>query len=447
MVLQHAGLVPDDRYAELAEATLAAGAWNCPTLMARRRWLQDNSAISADELRYLRPIEAEVRERIVQVYPNPDDARRLWPLYVKMLKALRDAGAGLLAGTDAGLPMYVAGMSLHEELQVLVEAGLTPFEALRAATSEAARFLGEQGEWGIIADGARADILLVAGNPLSDISNITKIVGVMIGGRWLPADVLRQKLDQLAGGLQESLIKPVVDKSTSRPTQHSQTYVYEVEQAGMVIATEEITVSVRPAGGQLLHSHAQVDYLFNEPGIAGTEAGRYHTEIETDADGVDQTARFDYDGHDGRDHLKFSRENMQLRIRHERSAGEQIEVMEIPANALLSRTLIMLWVQLGHHVQDLPVGESRTLCLVGPGLPPDINIYTNYVSVEQLADHIATGDQPYRHYSFQLQRPNLTVHGTFTCDLNGWPTEIQIPEAPSKANLATMARRIANLSF
>jgi amidohydrolase family protein len=445
MVLQHAGLVPDDRYAELAGATLAAGAWNCPTVMARKRWLQDRLAIPDDELRYLRPLETRVRMQVMQVYPKLDDARRLWPLYVRMLKALGDADAGLLAGSDAGLPTYIAGMSLHEELQVLVEAGLTSFQALRAATSDAARFLGEHGEWGIIAAGARADLLLLDGNPLVDISNTSNIYGVMVGGQWFRSDELRQKLDQLAEKLRESPTKPVVDKPASQPPQHAQTYVYEVEQAGITVATEEITLSARPAGGQLLHSQAQVNYLFYEAGIAGTEAGTYQTAIETDADGIDQTARFDYEGPDGRDRLEFTREDMQLRVRHDGSSGERVELMQASANALLSRTLIMLWAQLGHRVRDLAVGETRAMRLIGPGLPPDINIYTNDVSVERVAD-ITTGHQLCRSYNFQLQRPNFTAYGTFTCDLQGWPTEIRIPQAPSKANPATTARRTADLS-
>jgi imidazolonepropionase-like amidohydrolase len=447
MVLHRAESVTDDRCAELAEATLAAGAWNCPTLLARRRWLQDRSAIPANELRYLRPREAEMRKQYTaQVYPKLDDARQLWPLYVKMLKALRDADAGLLAGTDSGLPMYIAGMSLHEELEAMVEAGLSPFQALRAATSEAARFLGEYGEWGIVADGARADVVLVDGNPLVDISNTSKISGTVIAGQWFPIDKLRQELDQLTERRQEPPTKPVIDRPASRPPQHAQTYVYEVEQAGVTVATEEIALSFPSAGGQLLQGKAQVNYLFNEPGMDGVEAGLYYTEVETDADGVDQVARFDHEGLDGRDHLELIREHLQLRIRQEGSSGERVEMMQAPANVLLSRTLIMLWVQLAHHARDLAVGETRTLLLIGPGLPPDINIYTNDVFLERLADEIAAGRQSCRHYSFQLRRPNLTAYGTFMCDLSGWPIEIRFPEMPSKGNPATLVRRIANLS-
>jgi imidazolonepropionase-like amidohydrolase len=102
-----------------------------------------------------------------------------------MGRALRDAGAGLLAGTDAGTDYIQAGMSLHDELAEFVAAGLTPFEALRAATSEAARFLELEGEFGMIVQGSRADLVLLDANPLDDIGNTRRIAGVMVRGRWL----------------------------------------------------------------------------------------------------------------------------------------------------------------------------------------------------------------------------------------------------------------------
>ena len=81
-------------------------------------------------------------------------------------------------------------MALHEELALLQEAGLSPFEALSTATRNAAAFLGEPDEWGIVGPGARADLLLLAANPLDDVANARRIEGVMVGGRWLSADAI-----------------------------------------------------------------------------------------------------------------------------------------------------------------------------------------------------------------------------------------------------------------
>jgi imidazolonepropionase-like amidohydrolase len=117
----------------------------------------------------------------------------------KLVRGFRDAGVRLLAGTDAGgVEFVLPGWSLHEELALLVRSGLTPYEALRAATRDAQDFLGKLADAGTVAAGKRADLLLVKGNPLDDVSNAALRAGVMVRGRWLPEDELRTMLDDLA---------------------------------------------------------------------------------------------------------------------------------------------------------------------------------------------------------------------------------------------------------
>ena len=83
------------------------------------------------------------------------------------------------------------------ELAELVGAGLTPFQALQAATANAAAFLGGSEQRGLVAVGHRADLLLLDANPLVDIANSRRIAGVMLRGRWLPRTELTQMLDEL----------------------------------------------------------------------------------------------------------------------------------------------------------------------------------------------------------------------------------------------------------
>lgn len=113
-----------------------------------------------------------------------------------MIRALHAAGAGILAGSDTPNPFVVPGSSLLLELELLVEAGLTPGEALASATREADRFLGG-GEFGTIEPGKRADLLLLAGNPLEDLAHARTPLGVMVRGRWLPASELETLLHAL----------------------------------------------------------------------------------------------------------------------------------------------------------------------------------------------------------------------------------------------------------
>jgi imidazolonepropionase-like amidohydrolase len=79
----------------------------------------------------------------------------------------------------------VYGWTLHRELESLVGAGLSPYQALSAATRNPAEYFGAAAEWGTIERGKRADLVLLSANPLADIRNTTRIEGVSIGGRWL----------------------------------------------------------------------------------------------------------------------------------------------------------------------------------------------------------------------------------------------------------------------
>ena len=111
-----------------------------------------------------------------------------------VIRALHQAGARLLAGTDSGIDLAVPGASIHVELGGLVAAGLTPYEAIRAATSGGAEFLEEAAEIGTIAPGRRADLLLVDGNPLEDVEALRSIRTVILRGSWIPLDGSRAPL-------------------------------------------------------------------------------------------------------------------------------------------------------------------------------------------------------------------------------------------------------------
>jgi imidazolonepropionase-like amidohydrolase len=103
------------------------------------------------------------------------------------VKAIADSGGKIMAGSDTPEWFFGYGWTLHRELESLVAAGLTPYQALAAATRNPAEFLRATKEWGTIETGKRADLVLVTGNPLEDIRNTARIEGVSVGGRWLDA--------------------------------------------------------------------------------------------------------------------------------------------------------------------------------------------------------------------------------------------------------------------
>ncbi len=106
---------------------------------------------------------------------------------LRLTKRAHDAGVTIMAGSDAIDPEVVHGFSLHEELQYMVRAGLSPAQALATATTVPARFIGAAGGGSLIAAGQRADLVLLDANPLLDIRNTTRINGVLADGRWFGA--------------------------------------------------------------------------------------------------------------------------------------------------------------------------------------------------------------------------------------------------------------------
>ena len=147
-------------------------------------------------LGYLR---ADVRARWCRRAQAAPRGYRYTDFMKKVTGALHRAGVPLMAGTDAmGFPFVTPGSSLHHEIKLLTQSGLTPYEAMRAATVVPASFLGEDKEFGTIATGKRADLLLVEENPLKDVTRLRRPIGVMARGRWFTHDELQQMLTALA---------------------------------------------------------------------------------------------------------------------------------------------------------------------------------------------------------------------------------------------------------
>jgi hypothetical protein len=140
------------------------GTWNTPTLVALRSvWDSHHGSMSADD---------------------SAAGERVWLKDMEMLTAMRHAGVKILAGTD--VPVGDGVPPLHEELVLLVKAGLTPMEALQTATRNAAEFLGRQKTEGTIETGKLANLVVLNANPLPEISNTRRVYGVVQSGRFIP---------------------------------------------------------------------------------------------------------------------------------------------------------------------------------------------------------------------------------------------------------------------
>ena len=194
----------------LVASTAAAQTWNCPTLSTNNRPLAPGDVdafVRRFELRLVPPETRQAWAHLTESVPdrNPQQ-ERCYAIHQTIVKALSDADAPLLLGTDAWGYFMIPGFAIHEELWSFVNAGLTPFQALRAATSEAGRYLREtlgfDEDVGVVRPGARADLLLLNANPLLDVANVVDRAGVMLRGRWVPETELADRLADLAAAYQ-----------------------------------------------------------------------------------------------------------------------------------------------------------------------------------------------------------------------------------------------------
>jgi cytosine/adenosine deaminase-related metal-dependent hydrolase len=194
-----------------AVKTAGAGIWLMPTLTCYRNIAGQienlDSVLALPDMRYVPAGIAADWQRGSNLYLKPPftkgNVARVRDSYFvleRLVKAFEAAGVKMVAGTDTPVSATPPGFALHDELANLVAAGLTPYQALRLATANAAEFAGASDRFGTVAVGRRADLVLLAANPLTDIHATRRIAGVMVRGHWLPADRIAATLGRVAAG-------------------------------------------------------------------------------------------------------------------------------------------------------------------------------------------------------------------------------------------------------
>lgn len=169
--------------------------WQTPTLVNIQKKCVDPATLRSDDR--LSYVPAYIREWWNDAVPAPGDVspedQARCRVRMSLVSEMEGAGVPLLAGSDAANPFVIWGFSLHEELLLMVEAGLSPLQALQAATLNPARFMEATDSVGKVQSGLLADLVLLDGNPLDDIHNTRKIAAVVLNGRYLD----RRELDRL----------------------------------------------------------------------------------------------------------------------------------------------------------------------------------------------------------------------------------------------------------
>jgi hypothetical protein len=196
------------RLGALARQLASSKAWVVPTTIQQDRWLGSAADVAKwtaePAIRDLPPGVLHQWRGMNQRISSRLDAQD-WAMMARargnrlaVLGALHRAGVKLAVGTDTPNPFVAMGASVHQELANFVAAGLTPYEALKAATVDPAKLLGLDGEQGTIAIGKRADLLLLARDPLRDVGHAASPVGMALNGRWFGETELRRLAQDFA---------------------------------------------------------------------------------------------------------------------------------------------------------------------------------------------------------------------------------------------------------
>lgn len=394
------------RVKDAVARTKAAGTWNCPTLIVMQRLanMDRPQTLERPENRFVPPPTRESWDpkkdfRLVTWTAEDFEAARggiAWNQ--KLVKELATGGVGLLAGTDVGNPWLVPGFSLHEELTLLVGAGLTPYQALRAATAAPAEFL--HSDAGTIAVGKRADLVLLDANPLADIHNTSKIAGVMLRGRWLPGSELHDEQERIALiyiGKASRFTTPFDAKDAEVKAR----FTY----AGPLGAGEE-RIAASPA-------HIVGD-------IADDGLGNQHVEIDLGADGHGQRMHITGDGLD----LSVVREQGKAHLTG-RVGGDKLDVSEpLAADEVLGGEPVIADAIFMHGLKDLAVGKERDVTLLVLVMMPKPSFQRMSLHLKRLPDSTRTiGSQklPVRQFSVGLGMQTWTIE----TDELGWPVSTQ----------------------
>lgn len=232
------------RIPALAAATARSGVANCPTLITQ--WVVNEQRLgrklAVTGLEWISPRWRAIWQASFQ-RPPAEDVRAATQqagtigldLQFELVRALAAAGARLLVGTDFPNPGLVPGASVHGELRMLVRAGLRPFQALRAATTDAQSFVARR-DLQLLARGARADLVLLDRNPLEAIEHVEAIAGVVLGGRWFDGAALREMRATIAARYRDQ-------PWTQPPNLDANAVQYVIEDNGVVVGAEALTIS------------------------------------------------------------------------------------------------------------------------------------------------------------------------------------------------------------
>lgn len=199
--------VDEEKIGEIVQLTVEHDVYVVPTMYLWENLYGATSAepfLAQPEMQYVSQQQRDAWRNQAAGSPRGEatEVRAFLDLRNRILKQLADAGAPIMMGTDSPQMFNVPGFALHREIAVMSEAGMTNQQILESGTVVVGRYvrdhLGIDHNFGTIASGQRADLVLLGSNPLDDVSNLTDRVGVMVRGQWLSRAEIDEGLAALA---------------------------------------------------------------------------------------------------------------------------------------------------------------------------------------------------------------------------------------------------------
>jgi hypothetical protein len=192
--------IDESKFEPLLSSLKQQGTFVCPTLIVLRQFTTEANTwdyLHQPEMKYVPACDRATWEPDKHLPPKVlAGFTKYQALSKRLVHDLHARGVPLLLGTDPANPLVIPGFSVHEELALLVESGLTPFQALQTGTTNPAAFFHHSATSGTLAVGKQADLLLLNGNPLLDIKQTKNIAGVLAQGKWYGPQERSQLLKQ-----------------------------------------------------------------------------------------------------------------------------------------------------------------------------------------------------------------------------------------------------------
>jgi imidazolonepropionase-like amidohydrolase len=419
--------IDENRISQVIADTIKAGTWNCVTLIVNQKFIPSEEALQElrrPEMKYASPLDLaswdpskDFRTKTMTA-SDFEEIRKGDKLRQKLTKALHDAGAHILLGTDTPNPFVVQGFSIHEELRNLVRGGLTPYEAIRAGTVDAAQFLNATKEFGTIEVGKRADLILASRNPLADVSNLSNRVGVMVRGQWFTEEQLGHMLDELVATYPMSQKKLAGTPPLPSEGKRILSGRYQTSLSKTIIGEERFNLEKIPNDRRVIFSRSVV----NSP--PHLDAFQLRLELGKP---WNESLLFESERLEGRGRAKMLRRNMRtVEITAKMPGQAEIhEERDVAENIILGCPLVSTYLALNSRIISLGIREKSTLHMLRFEADPEFEISETKLIVERNEDVEKKEGKVLRAYEIKEMKRNGSYESALLMDEQGRPVRFE----------------------